>query len=191
MPLVLYRFPITPVIDEIRFMDSFSWPRGEDGEFTHGATDIIGHRGEPVVSTTGGNVVVQCRLGNRPIAPGVGNSPNGGNYAVIADYAGYFHYYAHLMAFPSVRPGSVILPGTPIGLLGSTGNAGSPHLHYQIWSPFAEGEGAEDYRSSVFRRRFRNPVNPFPELARLARAQFGVSPTAAGRYHIPPGQFRC
>jgi len=43
------------------------------------------------------------------------------------------HYFAHLDNY-SALPGQPVLPGAPLGTVGSTGNAKGkpPHLHYSI-----------------------------------------------------------
>nr|WP_236647075.1 M23 family metallopeptidase [Micromonospora acroterricola] len=39
--------------------------------------------------------------------------------------------YLHLLEPPLVRVGQRVAQGDQIGLLGSTGNSGAPHLHYE------------------------------------------------------------
>ena len=41
--------------------------------------------------------------------------------------------YCHLSYLdPTVAPGTALLAGTPVGLVGSTGNSTGPHLHLQL-----------------------------------------------------------
>lgn len=59
------------------------------------------------------------------------DSAGAGNYVVVAFDRHVRILYCHLSAF-RVRPGDSVLPGQVIGLLGSTGLATGPHLHFQI-----------------------------------------------------------
>jgi murein DD-endopeptidase MepM/ murein hydrolase activator NlpD len=40
-------------------------------------------------------------------------------------------WYAHLASI-AVRPGQCLVAGTPVGTVGSTGNATGPHLHFEL-----------------------------------------------------------
>jgi Peptidase family M23 len=42
--------------------------------------------------------------------------------------------YLHLLEEPMVVKGQEVEMGTPLGKVGSTGNSGAPHLHYQQWN---------------------------------------------------------
>lgn len=54
-------------------------------------------------------------------------------------YSGDVYYYAHLAWIrPEVRPGATVEVGGPLGTVGSTGNATSPHLHFG-WIPDDNG----------------------------------------------------
>lgn len=57
----------------------------------------------------------------------------GGNYVqIINDEQGWVIGYGHLAAF-AVSEGEHVAVGTPIGIVGSTGQSSGPHLHYEIW----------------------------------------------------------
>lgn len=56
----------------------------------------------------------------------------------------YYSIYAHMQNDSlSVNSGEVIPAGTPLGLVGTTGNSTGPHLHFEIYS--SAGRTAEDY----------------------------------------------
>ena len=56
-----------------------------------------------------------------------------GNQVLIDHGSGVYTRYAHLAHFaPSLAPGQAIGFGSPIGLMGDTGNATAVHVHYEI-----------------------------------------------------------
>lgn len=102
--------------------DTFGAPRGSDR--THAGVDIFAKRGTPVLSATRG-VVASVREGGL-----------GGRQVWILGPARERHYYAHLDDWqPDLAAGDVVEPGTPLGTVGTTGNARGtpPHLHYGIY----------------------------------------------------------
>jgi peptidoglycan hydrolase-like protein with peptidoglycan-binding domain len=54
-----------------------------------------------------------------------------GNVVVIEHRAGMTSWYAHLDTI-AASPGQCVVAGTPIGTVGSTGNATGPHLHFEL-----------------------------------------------------------
>jgi peptidoglycan hydrolase-like protein with peptidoglycan-binding domain len=54
-----------------------------------------------------------------------------GNLVVIEHRIGMTSWYAHLASI-AVRPGQCLVAGTPVGTVGSTGNATGPHLHFEL-----------------------------------------------------------
>jgi hypothetical protein len=54
-----------------------------------------------------------------------------GNYVKVDHGNGYFTFYAHLQSI-SVKKGDAIKTGEKIGIMGSTGYAGSAHLHFSL-----------------------------------------------------------
>lgn len=181
MPLTLNVFPVLAGGAELSFENSFSYPRGE---YTHDAIDIFGPIGTPIVSSVIGRVVESCTLGGETRAGAGARSP-GGYYVVLVDLLRNFHYYAHMQGPPKVAPGGWIGPGAILGALGNSGIArGRPHLHYQVWGPFADESAEEEYQQNIFPRCFCDPINPYPLLARLADA-LGASHNLSGRYTIP------
>ncbi|MFW6160456.1 MAG: M23 family metallopeptidase, partial [Acidobacteriota bacterium] len=81
--------------------------------------DIATHYGNPVAATADG-VVIQTK-----------SEKIGGNTIKISHRGGYTTIYCHLSKF-LVKPGQKIKRGETIGLVGSTGKALGPHVHYEI-----------------------------------------------------------
>jgi murein DD-endopeptidase MepM/ murein hydrolase activator NlpD len=112
-----------------RIADTFGAPRGSDR--AHAGGDIFAARGTPVLSTTHG-IVVSIR-----------DSGLGGRQVWVMGPGRERHYYAHLDDWkPGLETGDVVVPGSPLGTVGTTGNAlhTPPHLHYGIYGK----EGAYD-----------------------------------------------
>lgn len=102
--------------------DTWGAPRGTDR--THQGVDIFAPRGTPVASTTRG-IVVSVREGGL-----------GGRQVWVLGPAGERHYYAHLDDWAAgLAVGRIVEAGTPLGTVGTTGNARTtpPHLHYGIY----------------------------------------------------------
>ena len=102
--------------------DTFGAPRGT--ERTHAGVDIFAKRGTPVHSATRG-LVTSVREGGL-----------GGRQVWVLGPARERHYYAHLEDWQAgLKAGDVVEPGTPLGRVGTSGNARGtpPHLHYGIY----------------------------------------------------------
>lgn len=57
-----------------------------------------------------------------------------GNYVGISHHGNLQTYYAHLRKGSiSVSIGDSVLAGQTIGMVGSSGNSESPHLHFELW----------------------------------------------------------
>jgi murein DD-endopeptidase MepM/ murein hydrolase activator NlpD len=115
--------------------DSWHAPRGNGRR--HEGIDIFAARGTVVRANVPG------------IVWNVGQNRLGGNVVWLLGPGLQLHYYAHLDEFADIATGEFVAAGTPLGSVGTTGNArgGPPHLHYGIYT--AHG-----------------PVNPFPRLGR-------------------------
>jgi murein DD-endopeptidase MepM/ murein hydrolase activator NlpD len=85
----------------------------------HPGLDISADRGAPVYATADGTVTLAERSGAY------------GNLVVIDHRYGIESRYGHLSAF-RVQPGQPVKRGDLIGLVGSTGRATGPHLHYEV-----------------------------------------------------------
>jgi len=128
--------------DEVLFVND--WGEDRPGERSHKGTDLHSPRGTPVQAIEAG-VVVQAnwhRAGGRQIY-------------IRADATGDVYYFAHLDHWAKwIWTGTRVEAGDIIGLLGSSGNADSPHLHFG-WMPGSERVDLE------------NLQNPYPLLLEI------------------------
>lgn len=109
-------------VEAARIAATFGAPRGADR--THAGVDIFARRGTPVLSATDG-IVISVREGGL-----------GGRQVWVLGPARERHYYAHLEDWQAgLEPGDLVKPGTPLGTVGTSGNARGtpPHLHYGIY----------------------------------------------------------
>lgn len=105
-----------------RIADTFGASRGRNR--AHAGVDIFARRGTPVLSSTRG-MVVSVREGG-----------HGGRQVWVMGPGRERHYYAHLDDWqPGLETGDLVLAGSPLGTVGTTGNARRtpPHLHYGIY----------------------------------------------------------
>ncbi len=100
----------------------FGW---RDDPFTgkrtfHPGVDIATHHGNPVLATADGLVLFTQtdRVGGKTIKISHPNS-------------GYVTIYCHLSEY-RVKPGQRVKRGEIIGLVGKTGRARGPHVHYEV-----------------------------------------------------------
>ncbi|MBN2408916.1 MAG: M23 family metallopeptidase [Candidatus Aminicenantes bacterium] len=85
----------------------------------HYGIDIATNFGNPIVATANGIVI------------SLGNDKMGGKNIVISHGNGITTHYLHLSKF-LVKSGQKIKRGDVIGLVGNTGKARGPHLHYEV-----------------------------------------------------------
>jgi murein DD-endopeptidase MepM/ murein hydrolase activator NlpD len=93
---------------------------GPRGNRFHSGVDFVAAKGTPTAAA-GDGVVVSA-------------GPWGGGYgkAVEIDHGnGVTTLYAHLSALRA-EPGQRVATGTTVGLVGSTGDASGPHLHFEV-----------------------------------------------------------
>lgn len=90
---------------------------------THQGQDILAAEGTPVVAPEAGTVLY---VDNQPTAAGW--------YVVLHAADGRDMFFAHCQAGSiPVAPGAVVAAGQPLCLVGHTGDATGPHLHFEIW----------------------------------------------------------
>ncbi|MFC0033053.1 M23 family metallopeptidase [Micromonospora chaiyaphumensis] len=91
--------------------------------------------GRPVLASQAGTVTVagiNGSLGGRTPDNPKGPRGRGGGYWVKIDHGGRWEtQYLHLLEPPLVRAGQRVARGEQLGRVGSTGNSGAPHLHYE------------------------------------------------------------
>jgi hypothetical protein len=85
----------------------------------HQGIDLAADEGVPVVAGNSGRVAY------------VGSGPTHGNSVLIDHGGGVFSGYCHLSAF-NVQVGQMVNKGDLVGLVGSTGMATGPHVHWEI-----------------------------------------------------------
>ena len=112
----LFGARVHPVTGQVRF---------------HQGTDLAAPEGTPVVAAFSGRVEIAGWLGGY------------GLIVVISHGDTHETRYAHLSEV-LVKPGQVVKQGNVIGLVGSTGMATGPHLHFEIWQKMQEGLVAID-----------------------------------------------
>ena len=117
------RLASTPTIWPTKgYMSSaFGWrPDPFTGQRTfHYGIDIATHYGNPVVATADGVVVETKR------------EKISGRTVKISHWGGISTVYCHLSQF-EVKPGQKVKRGDTIGLVGRTGKARGPHVHYEV-----------------------------------------------------------
>ncbi|MCZ7438200.1 M23 family metallopeptidase [Micromonospora sp. WMMC241] len=91
--------------------------------------------GRPVLASAAGTVDVagiNGSLGGRTPQDPDGPKGRGGGYWVTIDHGGKWQtQYLHLLEPPLVTAGQRVARGEQLGRVGSTGNSGAPHLHYE------------------------------------------------------------
>ena len=106
---------ICPVAGPHSFADTWGAPRS--GGRSHQGVDMIASTGVPLVAVESGSVSFSTnRLG--------------GNAAWLTGNSGTRYYYAHLSSWEGSSRS--VSQGEVIGYNGSTGNAGIPHLHFEV-----------------------------------------------------------
>ena len=119
----------------VRGTGQLRWPVPSNGTVTSG----FGIRMHPVyrVNRMHNGIDVPAAHGANVVAADTGTvitssfDSSYGHYIVINHGNGYTTLYAHLSS-RRVGPGTVVLKGDVIGLIGSTGVSTGPHLHFEV-----------------------------------------------------------
>lgn len=99
-----------------------TWGQSRSEGRSHEGTDVMGARGLALYATNDG-VISRISTGGRL----------GGNAIYVKMSNGTYFYYAHLDSFASgMAAGVPVKAGQVIGYVGSTGNVGTPHLHFEV-----------------------------------------------------------
>jgi peptidoglycan hydrolase-like protein with peptidoglycan-binding domain len=111
-----------PVQGTCHFADTWHAPRG--GGRLHEGVDIIAPEGRYIYAVTSGTISHVYH--DRP-----GSLTGNGLRLVLPD--GTYFFYAHLQAVADgITVGTKVAAGQIIGYNGTTGNAGIPHLHFEV-----------------------------------------------------------
>jgi murein DD-endopeptidase MepM/ murein hydrolase activator NlpD len=95
-------------------------PFGPRGDRFHSGIDLLSAAGTPVRGAGAGRVTF------------AGWDPGGyGNLVVIDHGNGVSSWYAHLSRI-DITSGAAVTTATQVGLVGATGNATGPHLHFEV-----------------------------------------------------------
>lgn len=104
------------------YTDTWQAPRG--GGRLHEGVDLIAKTGQYVYAVQDGTLSKQAV--DKP-----GSLSGNAWWLTTAD--GTYYFYAHLSAFaPGLQLGAKVKAGQIIGFIGSTGNAGVSHLHFEV-----------------------------------------------------------
>lgn len=115
-------------VDGSTYRDDFGEPR--PGDRVHGGIDMIAPSGTPVWAVKSGNVqFAQESLG--------------GIVAYLYADDGNVYYYAHMSE--TIGSDRRVAQSDQIGFVGQTGNATSPHLHFEIRLKGVNGEKTDPY----------------------------------------------
>ena len=106
---------VCPIAGNYGFADTWGAPRS--GGRSHQGVDMIAAPGVPIIAVEAGIV----RFSSNRL---------GGNAAWLAGNSGTKYYYAHLSSY--VGSSGSVSQGQQIGYNGQTGNAGTPHLHFEV-----------------------------------------------------------
>ncbi len=126
VPEGMLTFPVDPT-GGLLVLNNFSGDSVSQGPCQHKGIDIFVLDGQP------GRGLLACTdavLKDWRLAPGSGAQ---GNAWILEDANGDIYRYHHLDAFADgLQPGMTVVPGQLIGFMGTSGNANSPHLHFEV-----------------------------------------------------------
>jgi murein DD-endopeptidase MepM/ murein hydrolase activator NlpD len=106
---------VCPVQGAVAYADT--WGAARSGGRSHQGVDMMAPSGTPLVAVVSGSVnFKQTRLG--------------GNSIWLSGSDGNRYFYAHLSSFEGSSRS--VSQGEVIGYVGSTGNAYTPHLHFEV-----------------------------------------------------------
>lgn len=101
-----------------------TWNAARGNGRTHMGVDIGAAEGKELYAAATGKVIQIYTPEKDPLA---------GNGVKIARADGTYFFYAHLSALaPGIAVGTPVTAGQVIGYVGHTGNAGIPHLHFEV-----------------------------------------------------------
>ena len=111
-----------PVQGQCYYGDSWGYPRG--GGRTHLGVDIIAPAGKLLYAAADGKIT-------KVYADYPGSLAGNGVRLAMAD--GTYFFYAHMTGIADgIAVGVPVKAGQIVGTVGSTGNSGTPHLHFEV-----------------------------------------------------------
>ncbi len=100
-----------------------TWQQSRPGGRQHEGVDIMGVKGLALYAVIDGTITKMYGA----------DAALSGNALRLTASDGTYFFYAHLDSFaPGLAVGSVVKAGQIVGYMGSTGFAGSPHLHFEV-----------------------------------------------------------
>jgi peptidoglycan hydrolase-like protein with peptidoglycan-binding domain len=121
-PPVTVRLQAEPVEPPCWFSDTWGAPRGSGR--VHLGVDIIAATGQRVYAVSSGRITQVYRSSRSSLS---------GNGLKLTRSDGTYFFYAHLSRFASgIGAGTPVSAGQVIGYVGRTGNAATPHLHFEV-----------------------------------------------------------
>lgn len=109
---------VCPVDGPHALTDSYGDPRS--GGRRHQGIDIMATRGTPAAAVSDGAITR------------MNQSTLGGVSLYLRGNDGTEYFYTHLDRYAGVSVGQAVSAGTHVAYVGSTGNAGTPHLHFEV-----------------------------------------------------------
>ena len=111
-----------PVQGKCFFGDTWHVSRGAGR--LHEGVDIGAAEGKNVYAAADGRITKQYLVGTNQLT---------GNGLIVRMADGTYFFYAHLLDFaPGIGVGTPVKAGQIIGYVGTTGNSGVPHLHFEV-----------------------------------------------------------
>lgn len=93
---------------------------------------LVRDRSNPVIRSTTYGKVMYAGVSNSGI------NKSYGNMVQIQDQNGMYHLYGHLASL-GIQTGDTVVPGTPLGIEGTTGDSSGNHLHYEVGTDWNKG----------------------------------------------------
>jgi len=116
------KIDVFPIQGRCSFIDTWHAPRG--GGRLHVGTDIISSQDKLVYAVVDGKISKQYHDYPGALA---------GNGLRVAQPNGTYFTYLHLSGFaPGIEVGVPVKAGDVIGYVGMTGNAATPHVHFEV-----------------------------------------------------------
>ncbi|NQV97164.1 MAG: peptidoglycan-binding protein [Acidimicrobiaceae bacterium] len=115
------KISVFPTQGRCSFIDSWGWPRS--GGRLHEGVDIMGAKGLAIYAVLDGTITKMYGA----------DSSLSGNAIRLTTADNTYFFYAHMDSIaPGISVGTAVRAGQIIGYMGSTGNVGSSHLHFEV-----------------------------------------------------------